>query len=225
MANAPQDYDFAGLLQLTKDYISAFRCFQNVPNLPSEVEKVIGAFSALPMKKRERELLMRALKSELPKIYPCTMGDFKACSESFSSRADWTVHESTHSEQQECYRCDGNHLHQGVRCWKVWFVSHDAYKDHLRSCGVEGYAVSAEANRCRVPANNQGSFWCGFCVTVQSSAFGCEALKERRDHIIGHLERLSPRPWVSLHDGDQATPPSSVGEDEDGADAAERRGV
>ena len=224
MTEAPQACDFAGLLQLTKDYVSAFKSFRNVPTLPSEVEKVVGAFSALEMNKRERELLMRALKSELPKLYPCTMGDYRACSKTFSSRADWTAHESTHAEQQECYRCDGNHFNQGVRCCKVWFVSHDAYKDHLRSCGVEVNEVFAEANRCRIPANNQGSFWCGFCVTVQRSAFGHEALKERRDHIIGHLESLSPRPWVSLHDGDQETPPSSVAEDEDEADAAERRG-
>ena len=225
MTNAPQDYDFARLLQLTKDYISAFESFRNVPNSPSAVEKVIGAFSALRMKGGERKLLMCALKSELPKVYPCTTGDYRACSESFSSRADWTAHESTHHEQNECYRCDGNHLRQGVRCCEVLFVSHDAYKSHLRSCGVKEYTVSAEANRCRIPANNQGSFWCGFCVTVQSCAFGREALKGRRDHIIGHLESLSPRPWVSLHDGDQITPSSSVGGGEDEADAAERRGV
>ena len=132
--------------------------------------------------------------------YGCVVDD---CYKSFGSKNDLKRHETNmHSEQKECYRCDGSHQSEdGRRCFQVFYNGRDNYKKHLDRCLTQDpHLVERIANACRLPANNQGRFWCGFCnKIVDHEIYGPEASSQRLSHIDSHFSQgRGAHDWVEL---------------------------
>ena len=120
--------------------------------------------------------------------YGCVLDN---CYKRFGSKNDLKRHETkTHAEQKECYRCDGSHRSEdGQPCFQVFYYGRDNYKKHLETYFTKDpHQIEKKANICRIPANNQGRFWCGFCKTiVVHETYGPEASTYRLSHIDAHF--------------------------------------
>lgn len=131
------------------------------------------------------------------KLFGCVID---GCDKSFGSKNDWKRHEQTHPEQQECYRCAGTHHCNGAACFKVFYHGEASYRDHLKLCGVNN--IDAMVLARKIPALNQGRFWCGFCNDiVDSKTYGHEALNVRLSHIDKHYrggEKRNAKDWREL---------------------------
>lgn len=131
--------------------------------------------------------------------YGCVLDN---CYKRFGSKNDLKRHESNmHPEQKECYRCDGSHRSDGRHCFQVFYHGRDNYKKHLQRCLTQdSHQIEKKANACRIPANNQGRFWCGFCDRiVDHETYGPEALKQRLSHIDNHFSQGNwAVDWIEL---------------------------
>ncbi len=132
--------------------------------------------------------------------YGCVLDDCYKC---FGSKDDLKRHElNMHSEQKECYRCDGSHRGEdGQQCFKVFYHGRDNYKNHLERCLVrDPHQIEKKANACRIPANNQGRFWCGFCnEIVEHETYGAGASSQRLSHIDNHFSQGKVAyDWIEL---------------------------
>ena len=124
------------------------------------------------------------------------------CYKRFGSKNDLQRHENkTHPEQMECYRCDGNHREAGQPCFKVFYDGRDNYKKHLEKCySQEVQQIEKQANASRIPANNLGRFWCGFCnKIVAHDPYATDASKVRLRHIDAHFSQGKwAADWIEL---------------------------
>ena len=122
--------------------------------------------------------------------YGCVLDN---CYKRFGSKNDLKRHEmNMHPEQKECYRCDGSHHSEdGRHCFQVFYYGRDSYKKHLEKCFThDAHTIEKKANACRIPANNQGRFWCGFCnKIVEHEIYGPEASSQRLSHIDNHFSQ------------------------------------
>jgi hypothetical protein len=147
---------------------------------------------------RQSELKKHEKRHSRP--YGCVLDN---CYKRFGSKNDLKRHQGTHPEQKECYRCDGNHCGpDGIPCRKVWYHGRDSFKQHIRTCvSTDPNQIERKANDCRIPANNVGRFWCGFCVKIiDHNVSGIEApANHRLSHIDSHFsEGKRAADWIEL---------------------------
>jgi hypothetical protein len=120
------------------------------------------------------------------KPYDCTRDE---CYETFGSMNDLKRHESTHYPQRECFRCDGSHgLHTTADggCYQLLCCDRTHYREHLSQSGVNTSLFDPTMQKCYIPYNNNGAFWCGFCDRVVRDDFsGFQSA--RWTHIENHL--------------------------------------
>ena len=135
------------------------------------------------------------------KAYGCTID---TCYNCFDTVDDWVLHESSHDEQTDCYRCDGCHATaHGEACLELWTISEVAYREHLQESGVPAFELDSTVDRRRVSATGESSFWCGFCNNVIHHGHPHEERTIARwKHIIEHFQKSTPvSDWVELSAG------------------------
>ena len=132
--------------------------------------------------------------------YGCVLDD---CYKRFGSKDDLKRHGETHPEQKECYRCDGKHRGpDGQPCLKVYYNGRDNYKRHLQQLlSADPNHIEQKANECRIPANNVGRFWCGFCngIIDHEHVDHVASASFRLSHIDSHFSSgRSVASWIEL---------------------------
>ena len=116
--------------------------------------------------------------------YGCT---FTGCSETFKKIEDWKRHENSQHIHLEMWRCD-HELPEVDECAKVYYRQ-QTFREHLNGKHqLDNDAIKVKAELCRIGRNNQGRFWCGFCIKlIDLRAKGADAWGERFSHIDDHF--------------------------------------
>jgi hypothetical protein len=135
--------------------------------------------------------------------YGCT---FPNCTKTFGSKNDWKRHETSQHYQHEAWRCDEKT--NGASCTKVFF-SVDIARAHLTKAHkvTDPDAIERKIDTRRMGANNQASFWCGFCEQIISlDQKGVDAWTERFNHIDDHFMGKNGRPQQNIFEWKAADP-------------------
>lgn len=140
-------------------------------------------------------------KKRHEKPYGCT---YPKCFKKFGAKSDWKRHENSQHFQQETFRCDLPSP-SGKKCGQHYFRQTQLEKHLGQHQITSNDTLQATSARCKIGKNCQGSYWCGFCCSINKlQQKRNDAWDERFNHIAEHFENDTPKKniddWICVEE-------------------------